>query len=552
MSPRPRAAIALALLLGTVLAACGTPRMTASPALATASPQAPPPTLAEAIQRSADLGPARSDTTVYLSFGLRTRQPAKLAALIASGRTISPATYSAEFGPDPVAVAEAVSTLEAAGFRATWQPGSGLIGADGPAPEAASLLDVGIESYRLGDGTTFYASVDQPRLPPPLSAVASSVSGLDDYRRTRSFAVRPGGLTPSDVLAFYNLKPLRDAGLDGAGQTILLPEIDDLPDLGDLDKFATKYGLPPFEPLLTVRRDPSWGSPEKPQGETVLDLEIIHEIAPAAKLVIYLSAPDFGHGDRAFDQMVTDHLGSIISESLGACEPDTPSGHRNTYATIEDRAVALGMSHFVATGDNGAFTCGQDQDPAASFPSTLPTVTAVGGTSIFESNQGVYFKEMAWGSPLDQSGTGGGASRFYPAPDYQKNETQTGGHGMRQVPDVAADADPATGFHIVFGGREGQAGGTSAATPLWAATVALINQDLKKKGLREVGFANPGIYWMGENESKFSARPFHDVTAGNNLGYDAGPGWDFATGWGSMDGAALDAAWALYIKSGGA
>ncbi|MGA7911924.1 MAG: S53 family peptidase, partial [Candidatus Dormiibacterota bacterium] len=493
-----------------------------------------------------------SDTTVYLSFGLSTRQPAELGALIASGHTVTPAAYTAEFGPDPVAVAGAVSALEAVGFRVSWQPGLGVIGADGPAPEAASLLHVGIESYRLPDGTTFYASVDQPRLPPQLSAVASSVSGLDDYRHARSFAVRPGGLTPADILAFYNLKPLRDAGLDGAGQTVLLPEIDDLSDFSDLDKFATKYGLPPFEPLLTVRRDPGWGSPEKPQGETVLDLEIIHEIAPAAKLVIYLSAPDFGHGDRAFDQMVTEHLGSIISESLGGCEPDTPGGHRNTYATIEDRAVALGMSHFVATGDNGAYTCGQDQGPAGSFPSTLPTVTAVGGTSIFESSQGLYFKETAWGSPLDESGTGGGASQFYPAPDYQKNGTQPAAHGLRQVPDVAADADPATGFHIVFGGREGQAGGTSAATPLWAATIALINEDLKKKGLREVGFANPGIYWMGENEAKFAAKPFHDVTTGNNLAYDAGPGWDFATGWGSMDGAALDAAWATYIKSGGA
>jgi kumamolisin len=427
-----------------------------------------------------------------------------------------------------------------------------VIGADGPAPAAASLLGVGIESYRLPGGSTFYASAGQPRLPPTLSAVTSSVSGLDDYRQARSFAVRPGGLTPTDVLAFYNLKSLRDSGLDGAGQTVLLPEIDNLQDFNDLDKFADLYRLPPFEPILTVKRDPSWGNPEKPQGETVLDLEIIHEIAPMAKIVVYLSAPDFGHGDRAFDQMVTEHLGSIISESLGACEPDTPGGHRNTYATIQDRAVALGMSHFVATGDNGAYTCGQDQDPAASFPSTLPSVTAVGGTSLFESSQGVYFKETAWGSPLDESGTGGGASQFYPAPDYQKNETQAAGHGLRQVPDVAADGDPATGFHIVFGGREGQAGGTSAATPLWAAAVALINQDLKKKGLREVGFANPGIYWMGENESKFPARPFHDVTTGNNLGYDAGPGWDFATGWGSMDGAALDAAWAIYIKSGGA
>src|SRR2546430_13422845 len=146
------------------------------------------------------------------------------------------------------------------------------------------------------------------------------------------------------------------------------------------------------------------------------------------------------------------------------------------------------MSHFVASGDNGAYTCGLDQEAAASFPSTLPTVTSVGGTSVFESTQGVYYKEYAWGSPIDQSGGGGGASQFYAIPTYQKNESRTAGRGQRQVPDISADGDPSTGFHIIFGGRDGQAGGTSAATPLWAATVALVNQDLKQQGLREVGF----------------------------------------------------------------
>jgi kumamolisin len=511
----------------------------------------PPPTLATAISHATRLGPAGDSTNVFLSFGLKVRHPDQLAAVLAAGKTISSAAYAAQFGPDPALVQRAVATLRAAGLHASWQPPSSLIAADGAAPAAATLLTVDIETYRLANGTMFYASLDQPHLPPALAAVATGVSGLDNYHRARGYAVRAGGLTPVDVVSYYNIKPLRDSGLDGAGQTILLPEIDDLPNLADLEKFATKFGLPPFAPLLTVKRDPSWGTPEKPQGETVLDLEILHSVAPGAKLVVYLSAPDFGHGDRAFDQMVTDHLGSIISESLGSCEPETPSGARNTYASVQDRAVALGMSHFVASGDNGAFTCGLDQSPAGSFPSTLPTVTAVGGTSVFESQQGVYYKEYAWGSPIDQSGGGGGASQFYAAPTYQGNEKQSNGHGQRQVPDVAADADPSTGFHIIFGGKDGQAGGTSAATPLWAGTVALINQDLKQKGLREVGFANPALYWMGENSTKLNPRPFHDVAAGNNLGFDAATGWDFATGWGSMDGSALDAAWIRYIKGGG-
>lgn len=486
----------------------------------------PTPTFAHAIARAEDLGPAGPSTTVYLSLGLVPN-------------------------PDPVSVAQAVDAINAAGLEARWRAPSSLIAVDGPAPAASALLEVGIESYRQRDGTTFYAALGEPRLPPVLAAIVTAVSGMDSYRRARGYAVRPGGLIPVDVLSYYNLKPLRDAGLDGSGQTIMLPEIDDLPNLSDLDKFATKYDLPPFEDVLTVRRSPDWGTPEKPQGETVLDLEIIHAVAPKARLVVYLSAPDFGHGDRAFDQMVTEHPGSIISESLGTCEADTPSGARNVYAAIEDRAVALGISHFVASGDNGAYTCGIDQEPSASFPSTLPTVTAVGGTSVFESQQGVYFKEYAWGSPLDETGGGGGPSRFYSVPTYQQNVARSEGHGLRQVPDVAADGDPSTGFHIIFGGKDGQAGGTSAATPLWAATVALINQDLKQKGTHAIGFANPALYWMGDNSSKLSPNPFHDVTAGNNLGYGAVSGWDFATGWGSMDAAALDAAWIRYIKGGG-
>ena len=541
-----RAAILLAAM---ALSACAGQQ--SAPASRTIPIPKPAPTLAAAIAHSTRLGPAGGSTIVYLSFGLKVRNQQSLDALLASGKTISPGEYAARFGPEPTGVGRAVAALHAAGFRATWQAPSGLIAADGPAPAADSLLGVDIESYRLAGGQTFYASTGIPRLPPEIAAVASDVSGLDSYRASQRYAVRPGGLEPADVITYYNLKPLRDSGLDGSGETILLPEIDDLPNNDDLEKFAKEFGLPPFGPILKVMRDPTWGTPEKAQGETVLDLEILHEVAPAAKLIVYLSAPDFGHGDRAFDSLVNDHLGSIISESLGSCEADVPAGARNNYASIQDRATALGISHFVASGDAGAYTCGLDQKPAPSFPATLPTVTAVGGTTVFESEQGVYFKEYAWSSPIDQSGGGGGASEFYTAPSYQSNERLAAGNGFREVPDVAADADPASGFHIVFGGKDGQVGGTSAATPLWAATVALVNQDLKRKGLREVGFANLALYWMGENNARLSPSPFHDVTAGNNLGYDAAPGFDLATGWGSMDAAALDAAWIKYFKSGG-
>src|ERR1700674_511537 len=184
-------------------------------ASAVSQPAPPPPTLATAIRNAVHLGPAGETTTVSLSFGLKVRDPARLARLIASGQTVSPESYTAQFGPAPAATRAAVGWLHALGFNTRWAAGSGLIAADGPAPRAAQLLQVDIESYRLADGTSFYAALGEPRMPPQLASAASSVSGLDNYRGARVLAVRRGGLTPTDVLAFYNLKPLRDAGIDG-------------------------------------------------------------------------------------------------------------------------------------------------------------------------------------------------------------------------------------------------------------------------------------------------------------------------------------------------
>jgi hypothetical protein len=554
-------AAAVVLLLALAGSACGSqPGSAGSAASAPGSvlngkPAAPPPTLADAIRAARDLGPAGASTQVSLNLTLKTRDQARLSALLAAGRTVSPAAYAAEFGPDPVLVAAALDQLRGSGLTPSWEAGSQLIAVDGPAPAAARLLGIAIENYRQADGATFYATLDAPRLTGPLAMVVAGVTGLDSYRKMRAHAVMPGGLTATDLMDFYNITQLRKkSNLDGTGETITFPEIEQFTQgsMNDLNKFATEFSLPPYSQVLTVKHDPSWGSPESPIGETVLDLEIAHEIAPAAKLVIYVAGPNTVYINRAMNQLVTDHLGSVISESLGICESDTSSAQRDQSQSIEVRAQAQGMSHFVATGDNGAYACGENEYPAASFPSTLPNVTAVGGTTLFESKEGTYYQEFAWGSPIDQSGSGGGHSQVYALPSWQQDVQDANGHGFRQLPDISADADPVTGYHIVLGGKDTQAGGTSASTPLWASVVALIDQDLKSRNMREIGFANPALYWMGDNRSKFSVAPYHDVTQGNNLAYEAGPGWDFATGWGSMDAVGLDAAWITYIKSGGA
>jgi kumamolisin len=198
----------------------------------------------------------------------------------------------------------------------------------------------------------------------------------------------------------------------------------------------------------------------------------------------------------------------------------------------------------VSTGDRGAFGCTPDGDfntLSTNVLSGVPNVTAVGGTYALLSSNGSYFKEAAWGEPVEQWGSGGGPSMFWPLPSWQ---VAPGSHnqfsdGKRQNPDISANADGESGWDIFAGGSEQPVGGTSAAAPFWAGITALIDQNLAAKNLRSVGFANPALYVFAQNPAGLPAPPYHDVTVGTNLYYPATPGWDFATGLGSPDVGAL-------------
>ena len=130
---------------------------------------------------------------------------------------------------------------------------------------------------------------------------------------------------------------------------------------------------------------------------------------------------------------------------------------------------------------------------------------------------------------------------FFPLPSWQvapgtKNNFS---NGKRETPDISANADGESGWDIFAGGAEQPIGGTSAAAPFWAAISALIDQDLKAKGLNTIGFANPALYVFAQNPAGLPTPPYHDVTLGTNLYYPATPGWDFATGLGTPDVGAL-------------
>jgi kumamolisin len=157
------------------------------------------------------------------------------------------------------------------------------------------------------------------------------------------------------------------------------------------------------------------------------------------------------------------------------------------------------------------------------------------------SATGGYYKEAAWGEPISQWGSGGGLSMFFERPSWQAgpgvvNQYST---GMRQVPDVSGDADPLSGWDIFSNGMEQPGGGTSASAPFWAACAALIDQDLGKNGLPLIGFANPALYRFTQGPRGLPAPALHDVSTGTNLYYPATQGWDYATGLGTPDVAAL-------------
>jgi subtilase family serine protease len=278
-------------------------------------------------------------------------------------------------------------------------------------------------------------------------------------------------------------------------------------------------------------------------AEADLDLEIAHEIAPAAQLLDYNAPDTTASGADAFgavvDQIASDGQANAASVSWGTCESATPAADIRRDEQALEAAAARGITVVAASGDAGAYTCQQDNGSdhrlSVSWPSSSPFVLSVGGTSLSTTPAGVYQGETAWQDTLEQSGGGGGLSLDFPRPSWQVGPGVANqfSDGKRQLPDVAANADPWSGWDTYTAGALTVAGGTSAAAPFWAATTALIDQYARQHGVRRLGFVDPMLYAIAATPQR--ARGFHDITFGGNRYYPATTGWDFATGLGSPD-----------------
>jgi kumamolisin len=478
---------------------------------------------------------------------------------------LTPEEYAKRFGPSAAALATVEWSLSAAGFHVTLPAAGGsLLGAVGTVAQAEAFFSVQLSDYRTASGETYYAPDAAPRLPDEWKGAALNVLGLNNRpalhpagilrmtQTTQANAQQPPPrlLGPVELERAYNIAPLHLAGLNGDGQSIALPEIDTFKQR-DIDYYDRTYGITPY-PIEVIKVN---GGADKAQqvSETTLDIQVIHAIAPRAKILIYESPADFGSLANNFNRIVSDNRAKVVSVSLGGCEPaiwEAPDLGRNYFVTLNNifrQATAQGMTVFVASGDDGAYTCHRndpnDNELSASLPATNPYITAVGGTALLVNDNGSYYSEAGWEGPLAGSGSGGGLSVGYTRPDWQTGpgvSNQYSDNG-RQVPDVAASADPLTGYRI-YDSTDSSCtgedcwvaiGGTSASTPLWASLITLANQRATSNGKPTLGFINPMLYKMGADSTLNVA--FHDVTVGGNLYYPSTAGWDYATGWGSPD-----------------
>jgi len=471
-------------------------------------------------------------------------------------RFIGAAAFGARFGVSRSVLNHARAQLARDGIQVTGSyPQRTALDVRATAGTIDRVFDVRLMDWRSTDGHVFQAPRGAATIPRDLSGAVSDVAGLDGTTLVRDNSASVQGLTPATARSAYQLDPLLRQHLTGQGQNVAVVEFAEF-DQSDLDGFDQQFNLTDVTPREV---DVDGGAPDdRPSSvaEANLDLEVAHEIAPGAQLVDY-DAPQANSsgadtlGD-VLDRITADGRARFVSDSWGSCEADTPRSDIQRDEQALEAAAAHGVSVFIAAGDTGAYTCQQATDTnhslSVSWPSSSPFAVSVGGTALSLTSTGAYVGETAWDDTLEQAGGGGGLSLDYNRPAWQVGPGVTNqfSTGRRQLPDVAAAADPWSGWDTYTSGAMTVAGGTSAATPFWAATMALVAAYAGRHGAGQLGFVDPMLYAIAGRSQQMPA--FHDVTLGANRYYPAARGWDFATGLGSPEVANLARDVVAYLK----
>ena len=386
---------------------------------------------------------------------------------------------------------------------------------------------------------------------------------------------------PAQIQQAYGLPAVYASGVTGKGSTIVIVDSFGSPTIkSDLSVFDETFGLPAppsfkvIQPVGTVPAyDPANSDMVGWAGETTLDVEYAHTVAPGASIVLVETPVSETEGVHGFPQIVAaeeyvlrHHLGDVISQSFSATEQTFPNAAavqalRGAYQfAARDHVTVL-----AASGDSGAADVKLDQStyylfPVTSWPDSDPLVTAVGGTQLHFNAQGTPTAPTVWNDTYNKPTNefadgnagpnplagGGGKSIFFSRPSYQNGVRNVVG-SQRGVPDISMSAacSGSVDTYSTFGGQPPgwtPECGTSEATPLFAGIVALADQVAG----HSLGLINPALYRLAAE----GAPGIVDVSWGNNTvsfsqgghehtvrGFAAAPGYDLASGVGTVNAA---------------
>ncbi|MEJ0049078.1 MAG: protease pro-enzyme activation domain-containing protein [Rhodospirillales bacterium] len=553
-------------------------------ALALASALTAPPALAHAPLGAAAIpvgsvmightDPAR---TVTVTLHLPSRDPAGLANFIAHitrqgdplyRHYLTPTQFAARFGGKQADYDAIVAWAKSHGLSVGQQYAARtVLSITGPVRAIESALGTSFSDYRDPTNRIFYAASGDVRLPDAIATRISGVVGLSDRIHFAPLAaglpagVQPlgvghgpgGGFDAADLRSIYSVPPQQF----GPQQVLALFEQGGF-DRKDVAKYVKHNKLVPV-PLKVRGVDGYDGSIDDAgvEVETIIDIDMMIAINPAAKQIIV-----YEQGSSPFPVALVDSLAAMaddnaaktISISYGTDEALQGADALNAENAVLEQLTAQGQTVFASSGDQGAYgRSGSGLN--AEDPGSQPFVTSVGGTTVFPGPKESYNVEETWNNLASGYGaTGGGISAFWPIPAFQTpggyTVTQRNGGSitMRNVPDVAAVANPLTGVSVysALGGGWIVKGGTSVSSPVWAGYFSLLNAASEGLGYGTLGYANPAIYGVATFHGLLYTA-FNDVLDGNNgdllgtgiPGFSAGSGYDNATGWGSFIGTSL-------------
>jgi subtilase family serine protease len=514
---------------------------------------------------------ADANQQLNLSIGLQLRDAAALGALLSAlndpqspqyHHYLTPDQFTQLFAPTAEQVQQVITYLQGQGLTITdVAPNNLLIDATGSVAQVQHSFHMQINHYQLRKHT-FYANANPPSVPAAISQLIASIGGLDNavqyqplyqrfatqhsdtYARAHE-AAGPTGLAPKDLAGAYDLAPLQSNGMLGDNQSIALFELDGY-QLSDIAPFFQNYGIN-MPNITNIPVNGFNGAIGQGAIEDELDIEVVGAMAPHANIFVY-EGPNTTQGiNDTYNKIVNDNKVQVTSISWGLCEISTGNAELQTLDTIFKQGVAEGITFVAASGDSGAYDC-QDTNLGVDSPASDPYVTGVGATSLQLNSDGLYSSESVWSNSSQTqrgpkgAGSGGGISNTFGHPNWQSGPgVNQYGSGNRKVPDVTAAGDPTNGYSIYCTVTNAgcpptgwmQVGGTSAAAPLWASCLVLVNQYLQAHNKTVLGHANPALYALLNTSEQYP--PFHDITTGMNLFYQATPGYDVASGLGSPD-----------------